>query len=128
MRKLLILLLLMWPLRMSALTKNQVWRYINYLNIKHPEIVYAQYGQETGWGKSKAAINKCNLFGFMYKGRIMEFESHVACIMYYKRWQQRKYKGGNYYQFLIDINYAGDPAYIQRLKQIVRYEKKKGLL
>ena len=120
MKKLFILGLVLLSKVVSAHSNQQIYNWIIQLGIKHPKIVYAQYGLETGWGKSKGAINKCNLFGFMYKGKIMEFESHVACIMYYKRWQERKYKGGNYYQFLIDINYAGDPAYIQRLKKIVK--------
>jgi flagellum-specific peptidoglycan hydrolase FlgJ len=120
MKKLFILGLVLLSKVVSAHSNQQIYNWIIQTDIKHPKIVYAQYIQETGGCKSKACTEKNNLFGFMYKGKIMFFESKLDCVLYYKRWQQRKYKGGDYYQFLIDINYASDPLYIQRLKQIVK--------
>ena len=111
--------LIFW-LAINLLSKPDVYRSIAISGIKHPEIVYAQYVQETGRCKSKACREKNNLFRFMYKGEIMSFKSKRDCIRYYKKWQDKRYKGGDYYQFLIDIGYAGDPLYTKRLKQIVK--------
>lgn len=114
--------LIIW-LALTLLYKPSVYKQIVQEGIKHPKIVYAQYVQETGRCKSKACREKNNLFGFMYKGEIMTFKSKRDCIRYYKKWQSKRYKGGNYYQFLVDINYAGDSLYVERLKRIVKTEK-----
>jgi len=114
--------LIVWIV-MNLLSKPNVYREIVQADIKHPKIVYAQYVQETGRCKSKACREKNNLFGFMYKGEIMSFKSKRHCIKYYKKWQDKRYKGGNYYQFLVDINYASDSLYTERLKKIVKTER-----
>jgi flagellum-specific peptidoglycan hydrolase FlgJ len=111
--------LIIW-LAINLLSKPTIYRDIAKSGIKHPEIVYAQYVQETGKCKSRACREQNNLFGFMYKGKLMSFESKRACIRYYKKWQDKRYKGGCYYQFLTDIGYAGDPMYTQRLRKIVK--------
>jgi flagellum-specific peptidoglycan hydrolase FlgJ len=121
MNKFLILVLIFLPFKtLLCQTKQEVRSYIIECDIQHPDIVYAQYGLESGWGKSKAAINRCNLFGFTTKKGIIEFESQYDSVLYYKKWQTKRYKGGNYYQFLENIKYASDSLYIDRLKQIVK--------
>ena len=87
--------------------------------IKYPEIVLRQVILETGWLKcTKCSLTKNNIFGFYYKKKYIAFDSWLDSIDYYKRWQERHYKGGDYYQFLITIGYATSPSYVQTLKQI----------
>jgi len=109
--------LILW-LAINALPNPNIHKEISKSGIQHPNIVYAQYVLETGRCKSRACKEDNNLFGFMYKGKVMSFESKLECIRYYKKWQNKRYKGGDYYQFLTDIGYASDPTYIQKLKQI----------
>lgn len=88
------------------------------LDIKHPNIVYAQAKLETGNFKSKLFLNQCNLFGFKNKkGKWMTFEDWKSCCKYYKTWQEKRYKGGDYYQFLVKVNYAEDINYIEKVKK-----------
>ena len=87
--------------------------------IKFPDIVLKQAILETGWLKcTKCSLTKNNIFGFYYKKKYIAFENWLDCINYYKRWQDRHYKGGDYYQFLKDVGYATSPTYVQKLKQI----------
>lgn len=86
--------------------------------ILFPDIVYKQSVLETGNFKSKAYKTRNNLFGFMYRGKIMYFKSIDDCIAYMKKWQLRHYKSGDYYKFLIKKGYAKDKMYIKKLKKI----------
>lgn len=104
--------------------KEKLWK----TDIKHKEIVLAQAILETGWLKSSAYRNKNNAFGYWRKG-LMSFDSIDDCIDYYRRWQLRHYKGGDYYAFLeclwkrrdgTCVRYAQDPQYINKLKSIVK--------
>lgn len=90
------------------------------LNIKHQHIVYAQAKLESGNFKSKYFLEKNNLFGFRTKNGYLSFEDWKDCCAYYKKWQDKKYKGGNYYQFLVNIGYAEDSIYIQKLKSCLK--------
>lgn len=117
MKKLIIATLIVLS-QVPAYSSKHVYNWIVETGIKHPKIVYAQYVLETGHGKSNAAREKCNLFGFMYKGKIMKFNTQYDSVLYYKKWQTQRYKGGDYYKFLTEIGYASDPIYIQKLKKI----------
>lgn len=99
-----------------------------YYNLQYPEIVYAQAILETGHFKSKLYKEANNLFG-LYNSkdrRYYKFNHWSESVVAYKEWIQRKYKSSeNYYDFLDRINYASDPEYISKLKQIVKKENDK---
>lgn len=104
----------------DSISVYEVYKYIKCTGILHPEIVLRQAIWETGWFKSKYAIQKNNLFGFRYSKKYMSFENWQSCINYYKSWQQRKYinKEEDYYQFLVRIKYATSSKYISSLKSL----------
>ena len=85
--------------------------------IKHPRIVLRQAILETGWLKSYNCTERNNIFGFR-TSEYLVFDSWQDCVRYYKDWQDRKYKGGCYYDFLVSVGYASDKSYCDKLKQI----------
>lgn len=96
---------------------------LEYYNVKHKNIVYAQAILETGHFRSKVCREYNNLFG-LYNSRSKDYykfnhwsESVVAYLSYI----QYRYKPPNdYYKFLEEIGYAEDPQYITKLKNIVK--------
>lgn len=96
--------------------------------ILFPEIVLRQAIWETGWFKCKNCSWRFNnAFGFRTMGWVsphnplgyIEFDKWQNAVAYYKQWQERKYKGGDYYNFLLKIGYAEDgQKYIDGLKSI----------
>ena len=97
-------------------------------DIEHPEIVLRQSIWETGWYKCKYCSWKYNnLFGFRHKSWVTEdnpqgylkFDTWQDAVAYYKRWQDKRYQGGDYYNFLINIGYAADgEKYVKHLKSL----------
>lgn len=83
--------------------------------ILFPEIVLSQVAQETGYLKH---VYYNNIFGFMEGSYLKKFDTWEEAIIYKKEWQFRKYKGGDYYDFLIKVGYAEDSLYIQKIKII----------
>ena len=106
---------------------------LEYYEVKHPQIVYAQAILETGHFKSDLCLNGNNLFGLYNskKHRYYTFDHWKDCVIAYKEMVQYKYKGDNdkppndYYKFLSDIGYAEDAQYIQKLKDIVNRNDKR---
>lgn len=99
---------------------------LNYYNIKHPDIVYAQAILETGNFKSRACIKDNNLFG-LYNSKTKtyyKFNHWAESVLAYKRYVQYRYSSGNYYKFLVRINYAEDTRYINKLKKIVNDKRR----
>lgn len=100
-------------------TCKDVWLEILKDSIKCPEQVYRQFCWETGWGTSYNCLKKHNLFGFNSSKGYMTFKTWQESVAYYKRWQDRHYFGGDYYFFLIRINYAADNIdYVKHLKSL----------
>lgn len=96
-----------------------VYRYVKMVGIKHPEIVTAQAILETGWFDcNNCSMEVGNIFGFLYKGKYLDFCFWDESVRYYKWWQDQLYKGGDYYDFLKRVGYATDPYYISKLKKI----------
>lgn len=96
---------------------------LEYYDLYHPEIVYAQAILETGHFKSQVCLRDNNLFGLYNskENQYYEFDHWTESIVAYKNWIQRKYEPPNdYYEFLERINYATDSLYTYKLKQIVR--------
>ena len=92
-----------------------------YYGIKCPNIVYAQAVLETGHFTSSVCQNKNNLFGLYdsKNGRYYEFEHWSESVIAYKNYIQSKYESdSSYYRFLESINYAQDPTYVNKVKQI----------
>jgi flagellum-specific peptidoglycan hydrolase FlgJ len=127
MKKLLITLMLILPLTYTAQSYEEVKEYIYGCDsIKSKDIVLKQSILETGWYKSYTCRKRHNLFGFRYKTWVTEknpqgyiiFDTWEESIEYYKRWQGRHYKGGDYYDFLVKRGYAESPTYVQKLKKI----------
>ena len=92
-----------------------------YLEIPHPKIVYVQAILETGWFTSKGCTKDNNLFG-LYKGKHHKKYDHwKESVRDYKKFISSKYKPNeDYYMFLKRINYAEDPNYNSKLKQIYK--------
>lgn len=101
-------------------TYEEVKSYINdSTDIKHKEIVFKQSILETGWFTcNNCSMDKNNIFGWYYKKKYLSFTHWKESVLYYERWQNRHYKGGDYYQFLINRGYATDKKYIDKLKGV----------
>lgn len=98
---------------------QNVYTELKKQNIKHPKIVLAQSILETGYYQSNVCKSHNNLFGLMKGNNYHSFSHWKQSIAYYKNHVQSRYKGGDYYSFLANIGYAQDPAYIDKLKELV---------
>lgn len=104
---------------LPELTMDNVKAEIEMLGIQHSDIVLRQVVAETGWLKCKnCSLKFNNIFGFATNNGYLKFEHWTEAVAYYKRWQDKYYKGGDYYQFLIDIHYATGQNYINFLKSL----------
>lgn len=94
---------------------------LKYYEVKHPKIVLAQAKLESGNYTSNYCIKRNNFLG-LYNSKeknYFSFEHWTDCIKGYKNMIEYKLKEGeDYYDFLIRIGYASDPAYIDKVKQI----------
>lgn len=101
---------------------------MEYYDLHHADIVYAQAVLETGYFKSNLCTEHNNLFG-LYNSKTKKyyrFDHWTDGVIAYKDWIQRRYKHPeDYYKFLSRIHYAEDSTYILKLKQIVRKENDK---
>lgn len=96
---------------------------LEYYNVKHKNIVYAQAILETGHFRSKVCREYNNLFG-LYNSRSKDyykFNHWSESVVAYLNYIQYRYKPpDDYYKFLEEIGYAEDPQYITKLKNIVK--------
>ena len=96
---------------------------LEYYNVKHKNIVYAQAILETGHFRSKVYREYNNLFG-LYNSRSKDyykFNHWSESVVAYLNYIQYRYKPpDDYYKFLEEIGYAEDPQYITKLKNIVK--------
>lgn len=101
--------------------KHEVYDTLVAYGILHPNIVMKQVILETGHLKcTNCSLDHNNIFGFRYKKEYLEFDNWVDSVIYLKKWQIRKgyVKGENYYDFLVDVGYATDSIYINKVKEI----------
>lgn len=130
-KRILILILLISSFKAFSVTYSEVYAELVRQEVKHPEIVLKQAILETGWFTSNIFKTKNNLFGMTYhngeKRLFQNYTSWRASIAYYKKWQMRYYKSGDYYDFLECVyknkkgeckRYATSPTYISKLKSI----------
>ena len=110
----------------NKLPQEGLMEALEYYEVKHPQIVYAQAILETGHFKSNVCLNYNNLFG-LYDSKnkdYYKFNHWAESIVAYKEWIQKKYQPpNNYYVFLEEVNYASDKEYISTLKSIVNNRK-----
>jgi len=106
----------------STPTPEAVYDYCIEQGIQEPEVVTAQAILETGWFDCEyCSLDGNNIFGFWYNDKYLNFDNWQGSVEYYKTWQDRRYKGGDYYTFLKDVGYATDTEYVIKLKQIVNH-------
>ena len=105
--------------KVPTLSKATVLDELKKQNIPHANIVLAQAIHETGNFKSKLCKTHNNLFGIRKGNQYKKYESYEHCIADYKRLFSNRYKGGDYYNYLLKIGYAEDPEYIQKIKRYV---------
>lgn len=101
------------------LTAGNVLAELNKQNVPHSSIVLKQSKLETGNYTSKVCKTKNNLFGIRKGNNYKSYETWKDCIADYKRLFSKKYKGGDYYEYLRTVGYAEDPKYINKLKEMV---------
>lgn len=103
--------------KLDIFSEVDLVNYIHELEIKAPNIVLDQAKLETGNFKSYLFEKSNNLFGFRNFNGYIKYDSWKQSVAAYKNWQAKKYKGGDYYDFLEYINYAEDTLYVYKLKQ-----------
>ena len=104
----------------GTFTVIKLKKLVDTIGIKHPEIVFAQARLETGNFKSLLFTKNNNLFGFRGKNGYIEYNHWTESVKAYKRFQDKYYKGGDYYSFLERIGYAEDSNYIKKVKSCVK--------
>lgn len=116
------------PVFMSKSANEGLREALEFYDIHHPDIVYAQAILETGRFESNIYQRYNNLFGLYNSkaNRYCRFNHWTESVIAYKEWIQRRYKPPeDYYKFLSRINYASDPNYISTLRHIVKQEHDK---
>ncbi len=129
-----ILLFLTVPFLFSF-TRKDCYELLIKHEVASPTIVLAQAILETNCGKTGVGLSKNNLFGFRTSKGYIHFENYEAAIIYYKKWQDKYYKGQNYYDYL-DCLYKSNSGrcikfnpydtYMGKLKVIVNQLVKEG--
>lgn len=99
----------------KALTIENVRQELKKLGVKHSNIVIKQVKLETG---NLKYVRNNNLFGFRGNSGYLKFNTWQDAVKYKKQWQDKKYHGGDYYDFLIKVGYATDSTYIKKLRQM----------
>lgn len=124
-----LMLILFTGFKLTAQTTEQVFNECIKQGIENPEIVTKQAILETGHFKCEnCSFDHNNIFGFRWKGKYLEFDSWQESISYYKKWQDKWFKGEKkYFDFLECIyvhrdgtcqRYAESKTYIEDLKKI----------
>lgn len=102
----------------DSLTKENIKYWIKVARIKHDTIVYKQAMVESGnLACTNCSLDSNNVFGFSNGQRYLTFNHWIESVFYYAWWQNKHYKGGDYYEFLKEIKYASDTNYINNLKK-----------
>jgi len=100
----------------NKLTLENIYYELLKEGIQEPLIVLAQIYHETANLKSKVCLKRNNLLGFNTNKGYRKFVSWQDCVLYAKSWQDKRYKGGDYFIFLKKIRYATDASYIRKIK------------
>lgn len=127
MKKISILLLI---LPLMSFSRKECYDLIVKKDIKHPTIVLAQAILETNVGTTGVGKTHYNIFGFKTSKGYIRFNSYEESIEYYKKWQDKYYKGQeDYFEFLKCIykrrdgscvSYNVHEEYYNKLRKIVK--------
>ena len=101
------------------ISKESVLAEIKKQDIPHANIILALSILETGNYTSKLCKTHNNIFGLKKGNSYRRYNNYIECIADYKRLISSRYEGGDYYQFLERIKYAGDPQYTRILRKII---------
>ena len=118
----------------NEFSENRLISKITELNFKFPHIILAQAKLESGHFKSTIFLENNNMFGMkeaklrsnLAKGTNRGHayyenwqESVIDYALYYSTYLYKIKTEGEYFEYLRQ-NYAEDPTYVQRLKQIIK--------
>lgn len=112
-------------------TQETFFLFLKHAGVKCPDIVLSQAVLESGWFKSLLFVQYNNPFGMgcprirettcidSYKGFAV-YEHWTDAVYDLKLWQQYRSNldQSDYFQFLVDSNYAEDPNYVKKLRKI----------
>ena len=117
----------------NGFSEQRLIEKISQLNFRYPHIILAQAKLESGHFKSTIFLENNNMFGMkeaklranLAKGTNRNhayYETWQDCILdyalYYSTYLSDIRTEGEYFEYLRQ-NYAEDPTYVQRLKQII---------
>lgn len=123
------ILILLMSITSYSQTKDSVYSYIIEIGIKHPSICMKQCLYESGHLKSKRCKEDHNLFGMKHprqrettslgvrRGHAY-YSNWKESVNDYLLWQNKYYKGVDYYKFLSRVGYSTNEKYISTLKSI----------
>ena len=118
----------------SGFSESKLIEKIDQLNFRYPHIILAQAKLESGHFKSTIFLENNNMFGMkeaklranLAKGTNRGhayYDTWQDCILdyalYYSTYLSDIRTEGEYFEYLKQ-NYAEDPTYVQRLKQIIK--------
>lgn len=123
----------------SEFSEEKLIEKITELNFKYPHIILAQAKLESGNFKSTIFLENNNMFGMkeaklranLAKGTNRGHayyetwqESVIDYALYYSSYLRSIKTEGEYFEYLRQ-NYAEDPTYVQRLKEIIKKQELK---
>lgn len=116
------------PVELSELelTKDNFFLVCSELEIKFPEVVYAQSRLESGNFTSQNHRNRNNFLGLYNSKRkqYMSFDHWTGCLEAYRDKVQYRYTRDldleDYLSWLVEIGYAEDPEYISKVRGILK--------
>lgn len=108
------------------LTKENFFTVCSILEIKHPDVVYAQARLESGNFTSAHYRNRNNFLGIYdsKRKRYMSFGHWTDCLVAYRDKVQYRYKRNSdredYLKWLVETGYAQDPNYISKVRKMLK--------
>ena len=118
----------------NEFSETKLTEKIRQLNFRYPHIILAQAKLESGHFKSTIFLENNNMFG-MKEAKLRSnlakgtnrghayYDSWQDCVLdyalYYSTYLYKLKTEGEYFEYLRQ-NYAEDPTYVQRLKQIIK--------
>lgn len=108
------------------LTKENFFTVCRILEIKHPDVVYAQARLESGNFTSSHYRNRNNFLGIYdsKRKRYMSFDHWTDCLVAYRDKVQYRYKRNSdredYLRWLVETGYAQDPNYISKVRKMLK--------